>query len=172
MLIRREAAADITAIDAVHSAAFARPGVGAEAPEVDLVRRLRADAGWLPALSMVAEDAAGAVIGHVACTIGSLGGTAALGLGPLGVVPDAQRNGVGQALVHAVLGAADALGFPAVALLGSVDYYSRFGFVAAGRIGVIAPDPAWQDHFQVRRLHTWHPALAGEFRYAAPFDEL
>lgn len=171
MLIRRETA-DIAAIDAVHAAAFARPGVRAEAPEVELVRRLRADVGWVPALSMVAEEYGGAVIGHVVCTVGSLGPAAALGLGPLGVLPAWQRSGVGQSLMHAVLGASDALGFPVVVLLGSLDYYSRFGFVAARRIGVIAPNSAWQDHFQCRRLHAWDPALGGVFRYAAPFDEL
>lgn len=44
--------------------------------------------------------------------------SSALGLGPLAVRPDQQGQGVGQALMHAVLGAADALGKPFVALLG------------------------------------------------------
>ena len=43
--------------------------------------------------------------------------------GPLSVRPDRQRRGVGSALMHAVLGAADALGEPLVALLGSTAYY-------------------------------------------------
>ena len=51
-----------------------------------------------------------------------------LALGPLSVRPDRQRQGVGSALMHAVLGAADALGERLVALLGSTAYYPRFGF--------------------------------------------
>ena len=137
MLIRRETDADVTAIDKIHQAAFARPGIGTEPPEVDLVRRLRADVGWVAALSLVAKHTTGAAVGHVVCTVGSIGDAVALGLGPLGVLPAYQRGGVGQALMHAVLGAANALDFPVVALLGNVDYYSRFGFVAARTIGVI-----------------------------------
>lgn len=175
MLIRRETAADLAAIDAVHRAAFARSDGDTAPPEVDLVRRLRADRGWIPELSLVADadaDPAGVVVGHVVCTVGSLGGDPVLGLGPLGVLPTHQRRGVGHALMHAALGAADALRFPLVVLLGSADYYPRFGFVPAQSIGVIPPDPAWGEHFQARRLHGWHPGVTGPFRYAAPFDDL
>lgn len=173
MLIRREIDTDITSIAAVHQAAFARSDSGAEPPEVRLVRHLRADIGWIPALSLVAEHpTSSAVVGHVVCTLGSMDDGAALGLGPLGVLPAHQRSGVGQALMHAVLGAADAVGFAVVVLLGHVDYYARFGFVPARSIGVLPPDPGWDDHFQARPLHGWEPTLGGAFKYAAPFDDL
>jgi putative acetyltransferase len=74
--------------------------------------------------------------------------------------------------MHAVLGAADALGHAVVVLLGHVDYYPRFGFVPAASMGIDAPDPAWGEHFQARRLSAWTPAVGGAFRYAAPFDDL
>ena len=61
---------------------------------------------------------------------------------------------------------------PVVMLLGSVDYYSRFGFVPAQSIGVIPPDPGWGEHFQARPLHRWTPGSTGAFEYAAPFGEL
>ena len=67
-------------------------------------------------------DPGGDVIGHVLCTRGSVGAAPVLALGPLSVRPDWQRRGVGSALVHAVLGAGDALGEPLVALLGSTAY--------------------------------------------------
>ena len=44
--------------------------------------------------------------------VGALTFVPALALGPLSVRPDSQRRGVGSALVHAVLGAADALDEP------------------------------------------------------------
>lgn len=172
MLIRRETPADPDAIDAVHRAAFGVPEPGSEPVEVDLVRDLRADTAWAPALSLVAEDGTGAVIGHVVCTVGAVDGTPALGLGPLGVLPEHQRSGVGGALMHAVLGAADALDYPVVVLLGHVDYYARFGFVPATTLGITPTDPAWGDHFQARPLAEWSPTVTGGFRYAAPFEAL
>jgi putative acetyltransferase len=166
VLIRRETEADVDAIDAVHRAAFPT-GV-----EAGLVHALRTDAGWVRALSLVAAGESGAVIGHVVCTVGRVDGVPALGLGPIGVLPEHQGAGAGAALVHAVLGAADALGFPVVVLLGHTGYYPRFGFVPATSIGITPTEPAWGDHFQARRLAAWSPAITGTFHYAAPFDEL
>lgn len=62
--------------------------------------------------------------------------------------------------------------YPLVVLLGHADYYSRFGFVPASRLGVLPLDRSWRDHFQARALATWTPGLRGTFRYAAPFDAL
>jgi putative acetyltransferase len=73
--------------------------------------------------------------------------------------------------MHAVLGAADALGEPLVGLLGDPAYYRRFGFVPAQSIGVAAPDSSWGDGFQVRTL-TRYEGLTGRFHYAGPFDRL
>ena len=166
MLIRRETPADVGRIDEVHRQAFAGP------VEADLVHALRADKGWVPALSLVAEDAGGAVVGHAVCTEGAVGSTPVVGLGPIGVVPGVQRRGIGSALMHAVIAAADALDYPLVALLGHLDYYPRFGFVPASSLGVMAPEPKWGDHFQVRTLATWPAGLQGSFRYATPFEAL
>jgi putative acetyltransferase len=173
VLIRREVAGDVDAIRAVHTAAFAAQAPAGEPPvEAGLVDALRAGEGWLPPLSLVACALGGVVVGHVTCTRGTVAGRPALGLGPLGVLPEAQGSGVGSALMHAVLGAADALGEPLVVLLGHVDYYPRFGFVAAARLGVEAPDPTWGAHFQARTLTAYDPALRGPFAYAAAFDDL
>ena len=171
MLIRRETAADLDAIDAVHRAAFADQAPGGEPVEVGLVRSLREDSGWVSGLSLVAERD-GTVVGHVVCTEGSLSGATAVGLGPIGVLPEHQHHGVGGALMHAVLGAADALGYEVVVLLGHLDYYPRFGFVPADSVGITPTDPTWGEHFQARRLGTWTPAVRGTFHYAAPFDAL
>lgn len=172
MLIRQETAADHDRVDAVHRGAFGDPAVPTDPAEVRLVRELREDAGYIPSLSLVAEDTNGSVVGHVICTRGHLDAGRAVGLGPLGVARDLQAHGVGSALMHAVLAAADALEFDVVLLLGHLEYYPRFGFVPAGSIGIIAPDAAWGDHFQARRLSSWTPAVGGRFRYAAPFERL
>lgn len=169
MLVRRELAGDEASIRAVTAAAFAGPGedVPVEAPLVDW---LRASPAWIPELSLVAVDPDGGVAGHVLCTRGTVAAAAVLALGPLSVRPDRQRSGVGQALMHAVLGAADALAEPMVALLGSTSYYPRFGFRLASEYGITPQRPEWEEHFQVRTLTAYDPAVRGEFAYAEPFD--
>lgn len=165
VLIRREQAADVAAIADVHRAAFPSE------VEANLVTALRASDEWLPALSLVAVEN-GRVVGHVVCTRAQLGDTSALGLGPLGVLPSHQKSGVGSALMHAILAAADALNEPVVVLLGHTDYYPRFGFEPAARLGIEAPDPAWGEHFQARPLTTYENTMRGPFTYARPFQEL
>ncbi|EIV91725.1 GNAT family N-acetyltransferase [Frankia sp. QA3] len=173
MLVRRETPADIPAIRAVTAAAFADPAAPDRIPgEVGLVDELRGGADWLPALSLVALDGDGTPIGHVLCTRGRVGTAPALALAPLAVRPDRQRRGVGLALVHTVLGAADALGEPLVALLGDPAYYRRFGFRPAADHGIAPPVPRWEPHFQVRALSAAPPALQGTFHYPEPFARL
>jgi len=166
VLIRRETAADEAAIRELTLAAFPGP------LEARLVDELRADRGWLPALSLVAEDPDGRVAGHVLCTRGAVDSAPVLGLGPLSVRPDRQRRGVGSALMHAVLGAADALGEPIVALLGDPAYYHRFGFRPSTEHGIDPPVAEWQKYFQVRTLSAHDPQVRGTFAYAEPFQRV
>lgn len=169
LIVRRERAADALAARRVQAAAF-DPGDGTEAVEARLLDELRADDGWLPQYSHVAEID-GEVVGHVVCTRGYVDDLPALGLGPIGVTPGLQRVGIGSALVRSVLGAADAGDEPLVALLGSPAYYSQFGFVASSALGIEPPEAAWGAHFQVRTLDAY-AGQRGRFRYAAPFDRL
>lgn len=168
MLLRRELPVDQPTVRAVHRAAF---GDGADAAEARLVDDLRADDDVIPALSIVAVMD-GDVVGHVICSRASIAERPSIGLGPLGVIPAYHRRGVGQALMHAVLAAADALDEPAVALLGDPAYYSRFGFVMGATLGILPPVPEWGPHFQVRPLNAWDDSLRGTFRYARAFDRL
>ncbi len=171
MVIRRDTPGDRPAIEAVISAAFGRPGSDESPPETALVQALRCDVGWIESLSLVAiRDQR--IVGHVVCTRGWVGELAALGLGPISVLPDYQRHGIGQALMHALIGAADAAGEPLIAVLGDPHFYDRFGFVDASRMGVLAPGPEWGAHFQVRTLTDRPSSIAGTFRYAAPFEDL
>jgi putative acetyltransferase len=179
MLIRRENPGDVEAVRAVVAAAFA-PYEAARNPdrpdglplEVTLLDELRADPGWLPELSLVAPAPGGGIAGHVVCTRAHVGTVPVLGLGPLAVHPAHQRRGVGSALVHAVLGAAEALGEPLVALVGSPAYYARFGFENSETYGVTAPDPRWGEFFQVRVFERPVPPPAGPFAYAEPFSRV
>lgn len=174
MLIRREGAGDAAAIREITVAAFGRTA------EATLVDELRESEAWLPALSFVAESlvaeslVAGesGVTGHVLCTRGHVGDAPVLALGPLSVRPDRQRSGVGSALMHAVLGAGDALGEPLVTLLGDPGYYGRFGFRPSEEYQISPPVAGWRAHFQVRALTGYRPAVRGTFRYAEPFERV
>lgn len=168
----------MTDVRAVTATAFA--GVPHSAPSVEpdgvpgeatLVGWLREDEGWIPELSLVAE-VDGDVVGHVVCSRGRLDDTPALGLGPVSVLPGRQGGGIGSALMHGVLAAADARHEPVVVLLGDPAFYGRFGFVPAASLGITPPEPAWGDHFQARPLTAYDAQLRGTFRYAAPFDRL
>jgi putative acetyltransferase len=192
VLIRRESGTDADVIGAITAAAFARPDQQVP-PEVGLVDELRGSQAWIPALSLVAiapggtamggtapsggtalrgTAPGGTVIGHVLCTRGHVGHAPVLALGPLSVRPDQQGRGVGSALMHAVLGAADALGEPLVALLGDPAYYGRFGFRLGAEYRIDPPVASWQPHFQVRLLDGYRPGVRGTFRYAEPFSRV
>jgi putative acetyltransferase len=173
VLVRREVPGDEPAVHRVHTEAFAPLHPGSPPVEPRLVDDLRAGDAHIGALSLVAT-AGGEVVGHVCCTRATLlpGGDPVLGLGPLGVRPGHQHRGVGSALVHAVLGAADALDEPLVVLLGHPGYYPRFGFRPAAEVGVEPEDPAWVPFFQARTLTSHRPELRGRFRYAQPFADL
>lgn len=111
----------------------------------------------------------------MACSIGHIDGhpeARVLGLAPIGVLPEWRREGIGGALVNVAVGAADALGYEAVVLLGRAMYYQKFGFVPAEELGVRAPDASWPAaNFQIRPLSD-HTGVRGTFRYAPAFDRL
>lgn len=171
VLIRRETPSDHRSVHEAVAAAFATPETP-EPVEAALVERLRSDEAWLPELSLVAVCGTGEVVGHVLCTRGSIDGSPALALAPLAVHPAHQGRGVGSALMHAVLGAADALGEGCVAVLGSTGYYGRFGFRPSAEYAIAPPEESWAAHFQVRALTGHAPAVRGTFRYPSPFDGL
>lgn len=177
MLIRRELPTDADAIRAVHLAAFAEPATQSApardgAKEARLVEELRADGDLVLPCCLVAE-VDGVVAGHVAVSRASVDGEVALvALGPIGVLPQVQGLGVGSALMHATLAAADALGERAVVLLGHPTYYPRFGFTPAVDHGIVPPQDWGAQYFLLRPLHTWGDGVSGAFRYAPAFERL
>lgn len=126
MTIREELPGDHAAIRAVVTAAFGR------ADEADLVDALRVDGDAV--LSLVAADEDERIIGHA--LFSRMGAPfRALGLGPMSVLPDRQRFGVGSALIRAGLEAARHAGWQGVFVLGNPDFYRRFGFDASRAAG-------------------------------------
>jgi putative acetyltransferase len=71
--------------------------------------------------------------------------------------------------MDALLTAADDAEVPLIVLLGSPQYYRRFGFRPARELGVLPPEPSWGEAFQARPLTAYTPAVAGQFRSAPAF---
>ncbi|HEX7131430.1 MAG TPA: N-acetyltransferase [Iamia sp.] len=171
--IRPERPADADAVAAVVEAAFADPALAR------LVAELRDEPSYRTSRALVAVDGE-RVVGYVLVTDSVLtspdgddvGRVATLS--PLAVAPDRQRQGIGAALVAAVLAACDAEGEPAVVLEGDPGYYGRLGFEAAAPHGLVHPLPDWAppEAAQLHRLAAWTGALRGTVTYSPPFDRL
>lgn len=130
MRIRPEAPADVASIDTLNRAAFGGP------VEARIVAALRGAVA--PLLSLVAEDE-GQVVGHILFSPVTLDPTSpalVMGLAPMAVSPDRQRQGIGSALVRAGLDACRDAGAAVVVVVGHPEYYPRFGFVPASRFGL------------------------------------
>jgi predicted N-acetyltransferase YhbS len=107
--------------------------------------RMRAGVSFLPALSFAAVEGA-RLLGSVQCwpiALAHEGALTALTLvGPVAVAPTAQGEGLGKALMEAMLAAADAEGADALLLIGDADYYGRFfGFTAEATGAWVVPGP-------------------------------
>jgi putative acetyltransferase len=121
-------------------------------------------------LSFTALAESSDVVGHVTASRATVGSHSVVAVGPIGVLPDHQGNGIGSALMSALLEAADAESVPLVVLLGAPGYYARFGFRPAAELGVVSPEPEWGSAFQARPLSAYTPAVAGPFEYAPAFS--
>ncbi len=145
--VRRERAGDEAAIAHVNEAAF---GQVDEARIVDAVRR----AGH-SAISLVAVDDA-AIVGHILFTPVVLeppeAAPAIMGLGPMAVLPERQRRGVGSRLVESGLRECARAGCQAVVVIGHPGFYPRFGFRPARAYGLRSEYTVPDEVFMVAEL--------------------
>ena len=141
MHIRAETPADAAAIEALTIAAFAQ-SPHSNHTEQFIVRALRA-AGVLT-LSLVAEEE-GSLVGHVALSPVSIsdGSQGWHGLGPISVLPQLQRRGMGTRLMNEALSQLRASGAAGCVLLGEPDFYTRFGFAPHAALVLPGVPPAY-----------------------------
>lgn len=126
VIIRDERESDIKAISDVTKAAFDNHPIS-QHTEQFIIAALRASNALT--ISLVAEID-GKVVGHIAfspITI-SDGSRNWYGLGPISVLPEYQKRGIGKALMHEGLSRLKALGAKGCVLVGDPEYYKRFGF--------------------------------------------
>ena len=163
-MIRPERPGDEGAIHAVEKAAFGKE------LEPQIVDDVRASDAFVPELSLVHEDA-GEIVGHVMVSRGHVepSGDEILLLGPIGVTPERQGEGIGRALVEAALAGSRARGAACVALVGDPALYERFGFVQAEPLGVLPPEGWPSRAFQVAILDPDADLPQGRVVYSEPF---
>lgn len=126
VLIRGETPADADAIAEVTVAAFRTLAISRHTEQF-IIAALRAAKALT--ISLVAE-AEGRVVGHIAFSPVTVsdGSPGWYGLGPVSVLPDCQRRGIGGALVREGLSRLKGLGARGCCVVGHPGYYRRFGF--------------------------------------------
>ncbi|HEY9747487.1 MAG TPA: N-acetyltransferase [Allocoleopsis sp.] len=168
MQIRTETPADYPAIADILLQAF---GQDAEAL---LVERIRQSDRYIPELSLVAEKE-GVVVGHLLFSYIDLVGVETLpvlGLAPLAIHPDYQRQGIGSALVQAGLAKAEDQGEAIAIVLGHPPFYSRFGFEPSVNYGIASPFPVPPEFFMVKFLKPVPQEFLGKVSYPSAFADL
>ena len=128
--------------------------------EADLVDALRANAR--PHISLVAVIE-GRIVGHIFFSTVSIesesGIFTAMGLAPMSVLPEFQKQGIGSRLVDEGLKKGRELGHSIVVVLGHPNYYPRFGFIPANLKGLRSEYDVPDDTFMMLELN--ENALAG-----------
>ena len=130
--ITAETPEDLPGIRKVNQAAFGR---NSEAELIDLLRISS------PVFISLVAKINGKVVGHILFTPVRVIGSGSqpvegLGLGPVAVLPEVQRMGVGAALCRAGCKLAESAGYPFVVVLGHPSYYPQFGFEPAKPYGI------------------------------------
>jgi putative acetyltransferase len=168
MMIRPERLGEESIVRGVNDAAFGGPIEGA------IVDGIRGTDRWIEGGSLVAESTDGEIVGHLLLSEGDL--TSAGGrvrriwmVGPVAVLPERQRQGIGAQLMRAAIALATERGQPVLCLVGHADYYPRFGFEPARAIGIEPPRP-WRDaNWLALRLPPWTPEVTGIASYPPAF---
>lgn len=163
--IRPETPADVEGTRALLIAAFGGPA------EADLVEALRPRPDVFSLVAVHEGVVVGAitfspVFGHNAAAT-----LRAVGLAPMAVRPEWQRQGIGSALIQAGIEACRARQIGLVVVLGHADYYPRFGFKPSRPIGLRCKWSRDDDHFMYLELEAEQADLAGGFvDYDPEFD--
>ncbi len=81
------------------------------------------------------------IIGHIITTKANVADTQnnehqVLCVGPISVLPEFQKKGIGAKLLNESIAIAKELGYSGMILFGHPDYYHRFGFVNAQKYGI------------------------------------
>ncbi len=170
--VREERPDDYRRVEEITKAAFSYPGRieqgGIGCPyEHWMVHELRNRDGILP-LSLVAEME-DVIVGHIICSHAAVktkeNSIPVLNFGPLSVLPEYQRKGVGGALLKTMMKRAEEMGFGAILFFGRPEYYPQFGFVEAAVFGITDCNGANYPAFMAMELQPGYLSQARGGKY-------
>jgi putative acetyltransferase len=166
--IREEQSDYIEVIRRLNEKAFVQPA------EANIIERLRENCPNLLSLVAIQADQ---IVGHLLFSPAWIEGDGknmqGMGLAPMAVLPEFQRQGIGSLLVQEGLEILTNRSCPFVIVLGHPEYYPRFGFDRASLYGIRCqwegvPDEA----FMIRILdQEGMRGASGMARYQREFDE-
>jgi putative acetyltransferase len=162
--VRPEESGEIAAIRDVNRRAFGQE------QEANIIDALRRNGGVL--LSLVAASH-GRIVGHILYSPVVVGEVAAAALGPMSVVPECQRHGIGTKLVELGNAHLAKSGCPLILVVGHPEFYARFGFRPARRYGIKCEWDVPDDVFMALPLDaTQIPRAIGTAAYRREFSSL
>lgn len=131
MIIRQETREDNKSVHALNELAFG------QSLEADIVDKLRNNCDDLLSLVAVENER---IVGHILFSPAEIEGPRGLlkgmGLAPMAVLPDRQRQGIGTLLINKGIEELKKLSCPFIIVLGHQEYYPRFGFERASLYGI------------------------------------
>lgn len=167
MTIREEQPYDIKTIHEVNKRAFG------QTHEADLVDKLRENCHDLLSLVAMMQNK---VVGHILFTPVMVEGedkmSQGMGLGPMAVLPEYQKKGIGSKLIRTSIAMLMEAGCQFVIVLGHAGYYPRFGFEPASRYGIKSEWEVPDDVFMILVLdETGINGISGVVKYRPEFAE-
>lgn len=131
VLIREELPQDFQDVRAVNIQAFKRK------TEADLVDKLRNCGCDSISLVAIVDDK---LVGHILFSpievIFNNKKITGMGLAPMAVMPEYQKQGIGSSLITEGIKKAKDKKYPLIVVLGHPEYYPRFGFVPASKFNL------------------------------------
>lgn len=160
--IRPEEPGDIAAIRDVNRRAFGQDQEG------NIVDALRANGAAVLSLVAILD---GRVVGHIMYSPLIVGDVVGAALGPMAVLPEHQRQGIGTRLVEAGNDQLARDGCPCIAVVGHPTLYPRFGFRPASTIGISCEWDLPDEVFMVLVLDAAKMSgVAGKAQYRPEFS--
>lgn len=168
MEVRAEKPEDLEAIRRVNVVAFGRES------EADLVDQLRGAVSTFSFVAVESEQIVGHIFFSPVVIVGECNDSLfVLGLAPIAVLPEYQRQGIGSSLIQHSLDECARLGCKAVVVLGHPEYYPKFRFVPAKEKGLRCEYTVPDEAFMVLELESGAlEGCVGIVKYRSEFNQL